>query len=259
MWTDFNEGLSIAHTRWIACGADRIYAGTEAASIFVRRSNEASWRECVEVAQLRDRFKWFLPYSPRAGCIRGFTFHGARAYAAAEVGGALRSDDGGESWRLCDGSNGNPSFDMPPVPFIYPDVHSIDVHPSSSDLVYAPTGGGFYRSRDGGDTWESFYECYVRAAWIDPIDADHIVLGPADGVSSNGRIEESRDGGQSWHAASIGLKVPWRGHMVERFTQVNDELLAVLSDGELIAAPLATLHWRRILVDVPNVRAVVGA
>jgi photosystem II stability/assembly factor-like uncharacterized protein len=257
-WTEFNDGLSIKHMRWIACEADRVYAGMEPASIFVLRGGESIWRECKEIAALRDQHHWFLPYSPGAGCIRGFAFHGSRAYAAAEVGGALRSDDGGETWHLAEGSSGNPSFDVPPAPYIYPDVHSIEIHSSSPDLVYAPTGGGFYRSMDGGVTWRSFYECYVRAAWIDPADADHIVLGPADGVSSNGRIEESRDGGQSWNKASNGMNVPWRRHMVERFAQVKDELLAVLSNGELIAAPLAALHWRRVLTDVQNVRAVVG-
>ena len=38
------------------------------------------------LAELRDRCKWSLPYSPEAGCVRGFTFHGARGYAAVEVG-----------------------------------------------------------------------------------------------------------------------------------------------------------------------------
>jgi hypothetical protein len=257
-WIEWDSGLTIRHTRWIACQADRVFVGTEPAGIFVRHDYEPMWRECAEVAALRDRHRWFLPYSPEAGCIRGFAFHGSRAYAAVEVGGALRSDDGGESWRLCGGSNGNPSLDVSPASVFYPDVHMIEVHPSSPDLVYAPDGGGFYRSMDGGQTWKSFYACYVRAAWIDPLDPDHIILGPADGVSSNGRIEESRDGGRSWQKASRGLDIPWRRHMVERFLQVEDDLLAVLSNGQLLAAPIKTLEWKRILPDVPGINAVAG-
>src|SRR5437588_9052880 len=110
-----------------------------------------------EVANLRDQHHWFLPYSPGAGCVRGFAFHGQRVYAAVEVGGALRSDDGGETWRLAEGSDGNPDFDGPPPPFVYPDVHAIYVHPTSADLVFAATGGGFYRSDDGGQTWTCQY------------------------------------------------------------------------------------------------------
>ena len=139
---------------------------------------------------------------------------------------------------------------------IYPDVHSIAVHPSSPDLVYAPTGGGFYTSADGGQTWALRYDCYCRAAWIDPHDPRHVILSPADGVDRNGRIEESNDGGQTWRLASAGLSVPWPDHLVERFEQVGDELLAVLSNGELWTAPLASLAWRRLL---PQVRGVAAA
>ncbi len=258
-WQAANEGLSIQHLRWMAFHPDqpeRAFVGTESAAIFVSHDHAASWRECEEVAQLRNRFHWFLPYSREAGCIRGFAWHGARGYAAAEVGGALRSDDSGESWRLTDGSDGKPRFDDPSPPLIHPDVHSIEVHSSSADFVYAPTGGGFYRSIDGGQTWARVYECYCRAVWIDPLDPDHIVLGPADGVSTNGRIEESRDGGRTWRLASNGLPVPWPRHMVERFTPVGDELLAVLSNGELIATSAYKLEWRRILPDIGGINAV---
>jgi hypothetical protein len=60
-----------------------------------------------------------------------------------------------------DGSDGKPDLAGPPEPFIYPDVHSLEVHQSSPDLVYAPTGGGFYRSNDGGKTWKLLYDCYA--------------------------------------------------------------------------------------------------
>jgi photosystem II stability/assembly factor-like uncharacterized protein len=257
-WRDASAGLTTRHVRWMAFDGGAAFAGTEPAAIFVSRDGAATWRECTEVAKLRDAHKWSLPYSPEAGCIRGFAFHGTRAYAAAEVGGALRADDRGETWRLCDGSTGNPSFDAPPAPFIYPDVHSIATHPSSPDLVFAPTGGGYYASRDGGATWELLYDCYCRAVWINPTDVAHQILGPADGVSRNGRIEETRDGGKTWRAASNGMRVPWRQHMVERFVQIEDELLAVLSNGDLLAAPLASLHWQPILADVKDIAAVTS-
>ncbi len=73
-----------------------------------------------------------------------------------------------------------------------------------------------------------------------------------------GRIEESHDGGQTWNLASTGLQVPWRNHMVERFTQIDSELFAVLSNGELLVAQLSNLHWRRILLDITDVNAVTG-
>ena len=44
--------------------------------------------------------------------------------------------------------------------------------------------------------------------------------------------------------------------MVERFTQNDSELLAVLSNGELLFTNLSTLNWRRILPDSGKVNAV---
>jgi photosystem II stability/assembly factor-like uncharacterized protein len=234
------------------------FAGTEPASIFISRDSGNSWNECPEVASLRDEHGWFLPYSPEAGCVRGYAFHGERGYAAVEVGGVLRSDDNGASWQLAEGSDGKPSFGRPPEPYIHPDVHSLHVHPSSPDLVDAATGGGFYRSSDGGKTWQLLYDCYCRSVWTDPADPAHLILGPADGVSSNGRIEETRDGGLTWSMASTGLDVPWRRHMVERFTQIDSALFAVLSNGELFWTHLSDLKWERILQDVKKVNAVTA-
>ncbi len=251
-WHAASAGLIHHHVRWMAYHpdiSDFEFVGTEPAAIFISRDGGASWRERPEVAQLRDQRRWGLPYSPEAGCVRGFAFHGQRAYAAVEVGGVLRSDDGGLSWRMSSEVGYR-------EPLVHPDVHSIATHISSPDLVFAPTGGGFYRSTDGGVSWARRYICYCRAAWIDPADPDHLILGPADSVDRNGRIEESHDGGRIWTAASSGLDVPWRRHMVERFTQAGDELLAILSNGELLAAPLATLEWRRILPADAGVASV---
>jgi hypothetical protein len=139
---------------------------------------------------------------------------------------------------------------------VHPDVHSLEVHPSSQDLVYAPTGGGFYRSKDGGKTWKRFYNCYCRAVWADPRDSEHMILGPADGVDRNGRIEESQDGGETWSLASNGLQVPWRRGMVERFFQAGEELFAILSAGEVLSTSISTLEWKRTFPNTNNVNAM---
>ncbi len=257
-WHEASDGLSARHVRWMAYHpdvSDLEFAGTEPAGIFVSHDGGGSWRSCPEVTELRDRLKWSLPYSPEAGCVRGFAFLGTRGYAAVEVGGVLRSDDSGETWRLVEGSDGHPDLEGPPEPLIYPDVHSIAIHAWSRDAVIAPTGGGLYRSTDGGKVWALIYECYCRAAWQNPDDPQNILLGPADGVDRDGRIEATNDGGMTWVSASDGLEVPWRDHMVERFTQADDEMLAVLSNGELLSAHFSVWQWRRILPSVEGVAA----
>ena len=163
------------------------------------------------------------------------------------------------TWRLAEGSDGSPDMDRELGTMIHPDVHSISAHPTTSDLVTAATGGGLYRSTDGGRNWKNLYRCYIRAIWVDPADHHHMIAGPADGVSRNGRIEESYDGGQTWRLASDGLMpTPWSRHMVERFIQVDNDLFAVLSNGELWLKPLSGAKWRHVLSEMPRVTAITG-
>jgi photosystem II stability/assembly factor-like uncharacterized protein len=257
-WQKAEEGPAHRHVRWLSGHPENpslLFAGTEPAAIFVSQDQGKTWQSRPEVAQLRDEHGWYLPYSQEAGCIRGFASHGDRLYAAAEVGGVLRSDDRGANWNLVKGSSGSPRT-VASTSSVHPDVHSIVVHPSSADRVFAATGGGLYRSEDGGHIWELLYPCYCRAVWLDPQDPEHILFGPADSVDVLGRIEETTDGGQTWELASTRLQVPWRRHMVERFAQFDDQLLAVLSNGHMLAAPVSTLVWHRIFPQVERIAAV---
>lgn len=201
------------------------------------------------MAVLRDEFGWWLPYSPEAGCVRGFAAHGDRLYGAVEVGGLLCSDDRGASWSLAPGSDGQPQFGSPRAGFVHPDVHSIEVHPSSADLLYAPTGGGYYVSADAGATWNCRYVCYVRAAVVDPKDPNTVIIGPAENSSGRrGRIERTVDGGQSWEPVAG----PWDNHMVDRFYRGANHLFAVTSRGHLLQAALDGQSWTRILKEISD-------
>jgi photosystem II stability/assembly factor-like uncharacterized protein len=259
-WWEANAGLEERHIRWLAFHPEQaglVFAGTEPAAIFISRDGGRNWLERPEVANLRDANGWNLPYSPAAGCVRGFAFNGPRGYAAVEQGGLLRSDDRGEMWDLVKGSTGKPGVAIPES-FIHPDVHSVKVLPSSADQIFAPTGGGLYCSLDGGASWTELYDCYCRAIWVDPADPGHLIFGPADGVDRNGRVEESIDGGDTWKPIMNGLPKRWPNHMVERFVQAEDELLAILSNGKLIATRLETLSWHTVLPAIQDVNAAVS-
>ncbi|HEV3309850.1 MAG TPA: hypothetical protein VG815_04985 [Chloroflexota bacterium] len=264
-WEAADEGLGIRLVRWMAFHpdiSDREFAGTEPAGVFVSHDGGGSWRSCPEVVEMRDRGKWFLPYSPEAGCVRGFAFSGDRVYAAVEVGGVLRSDDRGETWRLVPGASGRGILDAVSAPFVHSDVHSIAVPPSHPDHVLAATAEGLYLSTDGGVNWTVTQAgSYCRAVWVDPADAGRIVLGPAASVvRKNGRIEETHDGGRTWRSASAGLDLPWPDTMVERFTQVGPDLFAVTNDGQLYVSPATgRMTWTRVLAgEVESIAAVAA-
>src|SRR5258708_8386214 len=132
-WRAVNAGLTSPHVRWLAYHpdiSDLELAGTEPAGVFVSKDGAEHWSTRPEVAALRDQHGWMLPYSPEAGCVRGFAFHGQRLYAAVEVGGVLRSDDGGETWAVPPGTARNPRFTLPPTPFLFPPVRHLSAPPS---------------------------------------------------------------------------------------------------------------------------------
>ncbi len=260
-WADLSRGLTEWNVRRVAHHAyegTSFFAGTEPAALYRLEPGADAWKACPEVSELRSRYHWRLPYSPAAGCVRGFAFCGSRGYAAVEVGGVLRTDDGGRRWGMVEGSSGRPD-DTPHNHRVHPDVHSVLVHPSSAELVMAATGGGLFRSTDGGSQWSCLYECYCRAVWVDPKDANRVVLGPADGVETMGRIEQSFDGGQTWESAWSGLSVPWKKSMVERFAEIDGRLFAVLSCGQLLVADRGELAWKRILPTVEGIADVAAS
>jgi photosystem II stability/assembly factor-like uncharacterized protein len=165
----------------------------------------------------------------------------------------LFSKDFGTHWDLVPGSSGNPHQE-PLAGQIHPDVHSVQTHASSPEFLLAPSGGGFYISKDGGVTWQQKYDCYCRAVWVDPVNANHIVLGPADGVSRGGRIERSTDGGNTWQPLMQNLEESWQNTMVERFVSDEEEIYAILSNGKILTAAIGDFSWQSLLPSVPEVR-----
>ncbi len=251
-WKESNRGLLHPHVRVLkADNQNKIYAGTEPAAIFSSDNLGESWKHHSEVAFMRDEFKWSLPYSSKAGCIRDFSSNEHHCYAASEQGGVLYLDNRDTIWTLVPGSSGKEEIRADGV---HADVHSLYTPMAEPDWIYACTGGGLYRSMNRGGKWQQLYSCYCRAAWIDPADPVHVIFGPADGVEINGRIEESRDL-QSWKTIGISTATPWPNAMVEKFITDNP-LLMLLSDGRVYQAS-SNGQWNSIFKGISSINDII--
>ncbi|MFZ0214733.1 MAG: sialidase family protein [Candidatus Dormiibacterota bacterium] len=230
--------------------AGALLCGTEPGRLFRSRDEGRTWTELTGVGDLPQAAAWFLPYSPRAGAIRNLTARPerpARLLASVEVGGLLRTDDGGETWSVA-AIAGND------------DIHQIVEHPDDPDRLWASLGyaalpdrqrraplGGVARSRDGGRTWTVLHTEYTRSTIFVPGHPDLVLSGPAPDVGSGGRIVVSDDDGETWLPAAGGVSIPMPD-MVELFQPAPDgRVFAICAGGRLLGADPGDWRWSSAL------------
>jgi len=103
----------------------------------------------------------------------------------AEEGGVFRSDNGGASW-----SRINTDRNLRQRAWYYTRIYA---DAASEDVVYV-LNVRFYRSKDGGHTYESISTPHGdhHDLWSDPDDADHLI------IADDGGAQVSFDGGDNW-------------------------------------------------------------
>src|SRR5215207_9662165 len=120
-----------------------LYTGTEPSSLFVSRDGGGTWRELEGLKNLPSAATWSFPPRPWTSHVRSI----ALSYedpdlilASIELGGVVRSEDGGKVWQ-------------DQRPGAYADCHTLATHTSAPNTVYEAAGGGFAQSEDSGDSW----------------------------------------------------------------------------------------------------------
>ena len=261
-WSQVSDGLTAPAIRTFAPDPfenGAILAGTEPGRIFRSHDAGVSWEGLEEIARLPRADQWYLPYSPRAGAVRNIFAPPATDHllASVEVGGLLDSADRGATWTI------SPILGDT-------DIHHITGQPDDPEVLYAALGwaslksvpvppdspplGGIARSPDGGQTWTKFHSDYTRAVIVPPTRPDLLLAGPASKVGEGGRIEVSKDRGDSWLPAGDGIETPM-ADMVERFIAAPDgSILAICSGGGLFRSEPGEWHWKPVLPEGLSVK-----
>lgn len=255
-WSRADVGLTASAFRCI--GPDPLHpgallTGTEPARLYRSADGGRSWRELAGITRIAGYEQWYLPYSPRAGAVRNLYAppgSAGRLFASVEVGGLLRSDDGGETWAC--------------TPVIEDDdIHYITGHPHEPNRLYAALGyaalphrrrddgvrrfGGIARSQDGGVRWEKVETDYTRAVLVPPTRPDLLLAAPAPQAGRGGRIVVSSDGGDHWEPADGGLETPMPDMVEQCVAAPNGDIWAVCSGGRLLRATPGEWFWRSAL------------
>jgi photosystem II stability/assembly factor-like uncharacterized protein len=181
---------------YLALGADGAFALTRDGALW--REDAGGWRLVSERA-VRDEI-WSFAADPRLP---------GRLYLGVSPALLYRSDDGGATWSACDSIRRIPGYEtwtFPPPPHI-PHVRSIAPDPELPGGLYIGVEeGGVYRSRDGGETWESLNEgLYWDVHTVTPAEGDRLY------ATTGGGFYRSDDGGGHWRHLTAGID---RGYTV---------------------------------------------
>jgi photosystem II stability/assembly factor-like uncharacterized protein len=138
-------------------------------------------------------WSWTLtgPYGGDAKKIAFDPSNSQRVYVGTNDGQIFESLDGGRSWRVLLSFN-QPGFCIGELLVDPDDPKVIYV---AGWVLFAQTGGGIFRSRDRGQTWETLHGMFqrsVRALVQAPGNRNVLVAGTLDGVFM------SRDRGENW-------------------------------------------------------------
>ena len=233
-----------------------VYAGTEPSALYRSDDRGESWRELGALLELPSRPTWSFPPRPWTSHVRWVapSPHDANVVLAGiELGGLMRSTDGGESWQ-------------DQRPGSQPDVHSLAWHPEAEGRAYEAGGGGAAWSEDGGDTWRAADEGrdrhYTWSVAVDSADPELWYVSASTGPSAahgmrggdpQAHIYRRRDAG--WDQLEGGLPDPLPA-MPYALVSTQSRLFAGFANGELWESADRGDGWRACELDEPLPRLV---
>jgi photosystem II stability/assembly factor-like uncharacterized protein len=181
---------------------DTILAGYEPSAIYRSEDDGETWDE-IRVSGAYPHVTAGPGMPKRITAIAVDPENPREMYASIEIGGLLRSLDGGEHW--------DAAIDGLYVVEDAVDLHSVVVSPSSSGRVTVTTRVGTFRSEDRGYRWRKLpvpalreKGSYCRAITYAPGRPETLYVGAGNDFDGDqGALFVSEDDGGSWRAVEF--------------------------------------------------------
>jgi photosystem II stability/assembly factor-like uncharacterized protein len=243
-WADLSLPQADVFSVAVSPADGTVYAGCEPSMLFVSRDGGRGWRELETLRALPSAPTWSFPPRPWTSHVRWIApcpHEVTLLLVGIELGGLMRSEDGGETWK-----DHRPGAQR--------DVHALAWHPRIPDRAYEAGGGGTAWSSDGGDTWEPADEGrdrhYTWALAVDPEDPDCWFVSASPGPMQAHRAGTAQAflyrwrGRGPWEQLNGGLPQPLDA-MPYALAWADGRLLAGLADGTLLASRDRGDTWER--------------
>jgi photosystem II stability/assembly factor-like uncharacterized protein len=239
-----------------------VLAGTEPSALYRSEDGGESWQGMPTLKELPSAPTWSFPPRPWTSHVRWIAPHWddpTLLFAGIELGGVMRSTDGGQTWE--DRKPGS-----------YHDSHVVLTHPRATQRVYEAAGGGVAMSDDTGESWRTVDEGmdrhYVWGLAVDPADPDLWYVSATfsarfahgDRESAEALIYRRRGAG-SWQPLGGGLPSPSSAMPYALLAPLDrpGELYAGMRTGSIWHSPDRGDTWRALDVQLPGILALLTA
>ena len=247
-----------------------LYAGTSPVGVFRSDDGGDKWRR-LPVPALPERVKMAFPC--RVMRLAVDPANPEHVYATLEVGGVMRSLDGGETWDDCSAD----LVELASRPHLKSkiqsdteiegmmDGHALCVSAASPDNVFLAVRMGLFRSADRGMSWQDMEVgrfsplTYSRDVRVSPQDPRvlYACLSPA-ARSEDGSLYRSDNLGETWSRFDRGVKAETTMMAVALHPRDPDEVHCVSRSGQLFTTRDGGKSWseHRLPDGVRDVYAV---
>jgi len=267
-WTQAGDGIPHGRVLSVAVSpSDRtgdsgaVFAGTEPSSLYRSRDAGETWEDMPKLREIPSAPTWSFPPRPWTSHVRWIAPHWGNPnliYAGIELGGVMRSTDGGQTWE--DRKSGS-----------YHDSHAVLTHPTALERIYEAAGGGVALSHDAGASWsevdDGMDRHYVWGLAVDPADPDLWYVSATHSARyAHGDRESAeayiyrRRGSDPWQALSGGLPdpLPVMPYALLVPRDCPNELYAGFRDGQIWHSGDQGEGWRRMDVELGGLLALVA-